>query len=282
MEDDRRGHERYQALAVAGLALAVLAPSAPSYAATGAHQVATSPGSRSSHGTELVAGTELKGGSWLESSNGQYRLAMRADGNLVLYWEGHPLWASNTAKHPGAVLAMQADGDLVVYQRNRPIWSSGTDRGGNALYYLSLQDNGNATINSPARKHDLGDEHRRRRRTNRARGWHRARGWVLARVVERPIPARDAARRQPRPLLEGAPAVGFQHRQASRGRPGDAGRREPCRLPGQQTDLELRDRPRGQCPLLPEPPGQRQRHHLLARPKADLGDEHHPRRAPAR
>lgn len=147
-----RSRARYQALTVAGLALAVLARSAPSDAATGAHQVATSPGSRSSQGTELVAGTELKGGSWLASSNGHCRLAMQADGNLVLYWEGRPLWASNTAKHPGAVLAMQGDGNLVVYEGNRPIWSSGTDRGGNALYYLSLQDNGNVTIYSPARK----------------------------------------------------------------------------------------------------------------------------------
>jgi hypothetical protein len=99
-----------------------------------------------------VAGTELKGGSWLASSNGHFRLAMQPDGNLVLYWEGHPLWASNTAKHPGAVLAMQADGNLVVYEGNRPIWSSGTDRGGNALYHLSLQDNGNVAIYSPAQK----------------------------------------------------------------------------------------------------------------------------------
>ncbi len=99
-----------------------------------------------------MAGTELEGGSWLASSNGHYRLAMQADGNLVLYWEGHPLWASGTAKHPGAVLEMQGDGNLVVYEGNRPIWSSGTDRGGNALYYLSLQDNGNVAIYSPARK----------------------------------------------------------------------------------------------------------------------------------
>jgi hypothetical protein len=99
-----------------------------------------------------VAGTELKGGSWLASANGHYRLAMQADGNLVLYWEGRPLWASNTAKHPGAVLAMQADGNLVVYAGHRPIWSSGTDRGGDALYHLSLQDTGNVTVYSPAQK----------------------------------------------------------------------------------------------------------------------------------
>ena len=143
---------RFQALTVAGLALAVVAHPAPSDAATGAHQVAISPGLRSSHRTELVAGTELKGGSWLVSSNGHYRLAMQPDGNLVLYWEGHPLWATNTAKHPGAVLAMQRDGSLVIYEGSHPIWSSGTDRGGSALYYLRLQDDGNATIESPARK----------------------------------------------------------------------------------------------------------------------------------
>jgi hypothetical protein len=137
---------------VAGLALAVLAHAAPSDAATGVHHIATSPGSRSSHGTQLVAGTELKSGSSLVSSSGHYGLAMQADGNLVLSWEGHPLWASGTSKHPGAVLAMQGDGNLVIYQANRPIWSSGTDRGGNALYYLSLQDNGNVTVESPAGK----------------------------------------------------------------------------------------------------------------------------------
>ena len=147
-----RRRARYRALTVAALALAVLARSAPSDAATIAHQVSTSPGPRNGHGTELVVGTELKGGSWLASSDGHYRLAMQGDGNLVLSWEGHPLWASNTAKHPGAFLAMQADGDLVVYQGDRPIWSSGTDHGGNGRYYLSLQDNGNAMIYSAARK----------------------------------------------------------------------------------------------------------------------------------
>src|ERR1017187_2275340 len=154
-QDGRRAarlRARSQALTVAGLVLAVLLRSAPSDAATGAYQVATSPGSRSSHAPELMAGTQLKGGSWLASSNGHYRLTMQGDGNVVLYGEGRPLWASDTAGHPGAFLAMQGDGNLVVYEGNRPIWTSGTDRGGNAPYYLNLQDNGNATIYSPARK----------------------------------------------------------------------------------------------------------------------------------
>ena len=154
-QDGRRAarlRARSQALTVAGLVLAVLLRSAPSDAATGAYQVATSPGSRSSHAPELMAGTQLKGGSWLASSNGHYRLTMQGDGNVVLYGEGRPLWASDTAGHPGAFLAMQGDGNLVVYEGNRPIWTSGTDRGGNAPYYLNLQDNGNATIYSPARR----------------------------------------------------------------------------------------------------------------------------------
>ena len=53
---------------------------------------------------------------------------------------------------------------------------------------------------------------------DRARGRHRAQGRVVARVAERPLPAGDAGRRQPRPLLGGAPAVGFGHRRAPRGR----------------------------------------------------------------
>ena len=120
-----RSRALYQALTVAGLSVAVLAGSTPSDAATIAQRVATLAGPRSAAGNELAAGTQLKGGSRLESPNGRYRLAMQADGNLVLYGEGHPLWASGTAGHPGAFLVMQGDGNLVVYQANRPIWSRG-------------------------------------------------------------------------------------------------------------------------------------------------------------
>ena len=215
--------------------------------------------------------------------NGHYRLAMRADGNVVLYWEGHPLWASNTAKHPGAFLEMQADGDLVVYQGNRPIWELRNRPRGQCPLLPEPPGQRQRRHLLARPKADLGDGHRRRRSANRARGRHRAQGWVVARVVERRLPARDAGRRQPRPLLGRAADVGLQHGQAPRRLPGDAGRRRPRRLSGQPADLELVIRPRGQCALLPEPAGRRQRHHLLARPKADLGDEHrHRHRAPAR
>ena len=50
-----RGRARYRALTAVALAVAVLAGSAPSDAATIGHQV-TSPGPRYGHGTELAAG----------------------------------------------------------------------------------------------------------------------------------------------------------------------------------------------------------------------------------
>jgi len=102
--------------------------------------------------TELLAGTELPAGSYLTSPDGQYHLTMQPDGNLVLYWEGQPLWASHTAGHPGSSLEMQGDGNLVIYQGNRPIWTSGSSRKGNAPYALRMLDGGNATVYSPAGK----------------------------------------------------------------------------------------------------------------------------------
>lgn len=141
---DRGGNGRYY-LSVQDNGNAVIrSPAAKSIWATGTAVGMGRP--------QLMAGTVLRGGSWLASPSGQYRLAMQPDGNLVLYWKKHPMWESGTAKHPGAVLEMQADGNLVIYHGKRAIWTSGTDRGGNGRYYLSVQDNGNATIYSAARK----------------------------------------------------------------------------------------------------------------------------------
>jgi cell wall hydrolase len=151
-QDGSRGRRAawYRSLSAAGLALAVLAPAAPGSAAT-VHRLTTARGPKSAHPSELAAGARLVAGSSLWSPNGRYRLAMKVNGNLVLFWEGHPLWASGTAGHPGAVLAMQADGNLVIYHGKRPLWSSQTDRRP-ARYYLRLQNSGNAAIYSPAQK----------------------------------------------------------------------------------------------------------------------------------
>jgi hypothetical protein len=142
-----------RALTVVGLPILVLAP----FAARGAaspHQpappaVVVSVPPRPS---QLLAGTTLRSGEFLASSGGRYRLDMQANGNLVLSWEGHVLWASRTSGHPGAVATMQRDGNFVIYQRRRAIWSSRTSRDPKGSYHLSLQTDGNVVLYSPAHR----------------------------------------------------------------------------------------------------------------------------------
>jgi hypothetical protein len=63
----------------------------------------------------------------LLSADGRYSVVMQTDGNLVEYTFGpRVVWASGTYGHPGARLAMQADGNLVIYQGSTPIWNTGT------------------------------------------------------------------------------------------------------------------------------------------------------------
>jgi len=138
-------------LTLTGLALAVLVLPAVSGAAT-SRQPARSPIAKASYPSRLTAGSTLQSGSWLVSSNGRYRLAMQSDGNLVLYWESHPLWASGTGRHGGDFLAMQGDGNLVIYQGHRALWSSETSRGGDNAYYLSVQNDGNVVIYTPGNR----------------------------------------------------------------------------------------------------------------------------------
>ncbi len=101
----------------------------------------------------LLSGETLWAGQHRDSPNGQYRILMQSDGNLVLYdlWnltsEGWwtALWYSNTYNNPGARLAMQADGNLVVYSSaNSPLWNSET--WGNPGAQLHVQDDGNLVI----------------------------------------------------------------------------------------------------------------------------------------
>ena len=57
------------------------------------------------------------------------KLAMQADGNLVIYDRSmaKPLWSTNTNGHEGAFLAVQEDGNVVIYTPDRrPIWATAT------------------------------------------------------------------------------------------------------------------------------------------------------------
>lgn len=105
----------------------------------------------------LAPGETLTANQYVDASNGQYRLWMSPNGNLVLYagarvlWStqthGNPgaravqqvqgnlvvyspshvaLWTNRTWDYPGATLHVQPDGNLVTYHSDRPIWSTGT------------------------------------------------------------------------------------------------------------------------------------------------------------
>jgi hypothetical protein len=97
----------------------------------------------------LNPGEMLRRGEHLTSENGQYRLVMQKDGNLVLYGAGkHPLWASNTQDQRVDKCIMQKDGNLVLYLHDgQPVWASNTN--GRPGSYLLLQNDGNLVIYHP-------------------------------------------------------------------------------------------------------------------------------------
>lgn len=61
-------------------------------------------------------------------NKGADRLAMQADGNLVIYKQSYPIWSSGTHGNPGSVMTVQEDGNLVIYNKyKKPIWATGTN-----------------------------------------------------------------------------------------------------------------------------------------------------------
>jgi outer membrane protein assembly factor BamB len=98
----------------------------------------------------LVPDTGLTAGGSIRTPNGQYRMTMQSDGNLVEYdASNNPVWASGTSANPGAYAVMQGDGNLVVYSSsNAPLFATGTN--GNPGAYLVLGDTGQLTIYSPS------------------------------------------------------------------------------------------------------------------------------------
>lgn len=78
-------------------------------------------------------------------TNGPYNLIMQNDGNLVLYLDRRPLWASGTDGIAVRDAIMQNDGNLVLYRHNgQPVWASNT--AGRPGAYLQLQSDGNLVI----------------------------------------------------------------------------------------------------------------------------------------
>jgi len=100
----------------------------------------------------LPSGARLFDGQSLVSDNGRFSLDMQADGNLVLYGAGLVLWDSGTVHDAPDYAILQGDGNFVIYKGLRPLWSSGTDQATRGLYTLTVQDDGNVVLYSPADK----------------------------------------------------------------------------------------------------------------------------------
>ncbi|MGO9197536.1 MAG: peptidoglycan-binding protein [Acidimicrobiales bacterium] len=94
----------------------------------------------------LHTGSALEPGKSLLSQNGDYRLIMQRDGNLVLYKQNSPTWSSRTEGHPGALADLQRDGNFVIYLGHKPLWETATYNGGGATNDLVVQDDGNVVI----------------------------------------------------------------------------------------------------------------------------------------
>lgn len=74
----------------------------------------------------LGPGQTLTTNQYIDAPNGQFRLWMSPNGNLVLYAGSRVLWSTQTHGNPGAHAVQQVQGNLVVYNRaNVAVWTNG-------------------------------------------------------------------------------------------------------------------------------------------------------------
>ncbi len=95
----------------------------------------------------LSVNQQLTSNQYLASSNGNFRVYMQGDGNLVLRdWRTRAaLWASGTNGKGGIRVKMQSDGNLVMRNSSgSAVWSTKTSRSG--AVRLVMQDDGNLVL----------------------------------------------------------------------------------------------------------------------------------------
>lgn len=93
----------------------------------------------------LRAGQTLRIGDERWSCDGRFQVVMQGDGNLVLYYFGTALWATDTAGTPVTRAVMQDDGNLALYDGADQLWWW-TGTGGAVGAYFAIQDDGNLVI----------------------------------------------------------------------------------------------------------------------------------------
>jgi hypothetical protein len=91
----------------------------------------------------LPAGGRLEPDQSLTSTDGQFKLIMQGDGNLVLYGPAGPAWATSTQGSPSFAV-LQDDGNFVVYGPNGAMWAAGTT--GKGASKLVVQNDGNVVL----------------------------------------------------------------------------------------------------------------------------------------
>jgi hypothetical protein len=98
-------------------------------------------------GAMLRQGESLYPGQCRTSPNGQFRLCLQGDGNLVMQQNGSAIWAANTAGWPGRA-TLEGNGSLVVYNGGGgAMWQTGdvsSDLRGSAA--LLVLDEGDVAI----------------------------------------------------------------------------------------------------------------------------------------
>jgi hypothetical protein len=95
----------------------------------------------------LAENDRLRTDESLYSDNGQYRLTVQLDGNLVLYGPSGAVWWTGTACfNCGTYLIMQSDGNLVLYTGSgQVLWA--TNRFGSGARFV-VQNDGNLIVYS--------------------------------------------------------------------------------------------------------------------------------------
>jgi hypothetical protein len=87
----------------------------------------------------------IPGGPSMYSPNGQYRLTLQTDGNLVEYnASGTAIWWSGTSGQTVTQAVMQSDGNFVLYNGATPVLSTHTS--GHPGAFLTVGNDGNLVI----------------------------------------------------------------------------------------------------------------------------------------
>jgi RHS repeat-associated protein len=102
------------------------------------------PDNQTANAASLLVGGTLGTNQSIWSEDGQFRLIMQTDGNLVIYGPSGVVWASNTSG-ANCRLVLQGDGNLVIYNGNNvATWASATS--GRPSGSLVMQNDGNLVI----------------------------------------------------------------------------------------------------------------------------------------